>query len=182
MAPATLPLALRKIADEIEAARAALLAAVAGVPQRRAEWRPAADEWSICETLDHLTRAEAGCGRLVAALAKQGGPPYPGDVAEFPWTPPTAEGERWLVPAPDVAAPGSVQSIERLVEGLHAQERWTAKALERLAEVDPRATTAPHPIIGPMNLAQWCRFVAYHIRVHTAQIEEIKRAPGFLGR
>ncbi|MGH7354752.1 MAG: DinB family protein [Candidatus Rokuibacteriota bacterium] len=177
-----LPVALRKIADEIDSARATLLEGVKGVPQRRAEWRSAAGEWSICETLDHLIRAEAGCGRLVAALAKQGRPPYPRDVTEFAWTPPTAAGQRWLVPVPDVAAPGPVQPIEHLVEGLRAQDQWTTKALERLTEVDPRAATAPHPIIGPMNLAQWCRFIAYHLRVHTAQVEEIKRAPGFLGR
>lgn len=183
MTGATLPPALQHIAAEIEDERARVLAEVAGLSQAQADWKPALGEWSIGEVLDHLARAEALSGRMIGAALKRAAEarplaPYPSAIAEFPWSPPTP-GDRWMVQAPEPAAPVAGKPIEALRRDLAGQSEWTAKMLARLATVDPRACAVRHPIIGDMDLAQWCRFAAYHLRIHLRQIRDAKAAAGF---
>lgn len=183
MTETPLPPALQRIAVEVEHERAHVLAEVTGLSQAQADWKPAPGEWSIGEALDHLARAEALSGRMISASLKRAAetgplPPYPGVIAEFPWSPPTA-GDRWMVQAPEPAAPVAGKPIEALRRALAEQSEWTAKVLARLATVDPRACAVRHPIIGDMDLAQWCRFAAYHLRIHLRQIQDVRAAAGF---
>jgi len=172
-----LPVALAKIADEIDAARGRVLGLVADTPQAQAYWQPSTDAWSIAEVLDHLIRAEEGSARLIAGLAKRAtaSPPYPDGLIEFAWHPPTSD-ERWNVMVPDpAAAPSFGRPVADLGENLLGQGVLTRRALARLTEFDPRAVTFAHVLIPePMNLAQWGRFIAYHLRVHARQIEDLK--------
>lgn len=79
-------------------------------------------------------------------------PPYPQGIEAFDWVPPTPD-DRWIVTVPEPATPTHGQSIADLREVMNEQARLTRTVLERLAEVDPRALTAKHPLIGEMNLA-----------------------------
>lgn len=180
-----LPRALQRISDELDAMRARVLGEVAGLSERQGEWKPGPGEWSVGEVLDHLVKAEGIGGKLISVTLKRAEErgallPYPGEVEEFPWTPPTPD-DRWMVQVPEPAAPTSSQPIEGLRKAMSEQAHWTRKTLERLAGVDPRGYAARHPILGEMNLAQWCRFAAFHMRVHLRQIQEVKRAAGFPG-
>ena len=56
------PKAVDALWREIEAARADVLGAVTGVSQAQSEWRPAPNEWSIGEVIDHLTVSEIATG------------------------------------------------------------------------------------------------------------------------
>lgn len=171
-----LPPALQRIAMDIETGRARVLAEFDGLAQWQADWQPAPGQWSAGEALDHLVRAESVSGRMIAAALKRAGtlPPYPEGIEEFAWAPPTAADEEWVVPAPDIATPAAGQALPALTASMRAQARWTRALLERLAGVDPRACVLPHPILGPMDAAQWCRFAAYHMGVHRRQIGDVR--------
>jgi hypothetical protein len=176
MAQRQLPVALARIADEIDESRARVLRLVADVSQPAADWRAHATAWSVGQVIDHLIRAEAASARVIAGLAKRAvaAPPYPADLSEFAWQPPTTD-DTWDVMVPDPSAePEFGRPIETLRAELAAQRALTARAIERLTTFDPRAVTVPHVLIDtPLNLAQWGRFIAYHLRVHARQIEEI---------
>ena len=97
----------------------------------------------------------------------------------LPWKPPTDVDTPWLVPVPEPAAPVSGQPIEHLRQQLTEQAQRTRPVLERLADVDPRAHMARHPIIGDMDLAQWLRFCAYPLAIHERQVRIVKPSAGF---
>jgi hypothetical protein len=178
MTDGELPAALDSIANEIDRARSRVLRLVADRTPTQADWRPRAGEWSIAEVLDHLIRAEENSARLIAGLAKRApAVPYPDDVTEFAWTPPTAD-EYWNVRVPALSAePSSGKPLPALREKLTQQGVLTRRALVRLATIDPRTVTFAHALIEePMNLGQWGRFIAYHLDVHARQIEDLDRA------
>ena len=180
-----LPPALQSIADELATWRARVLDEVGGLSEHQAAWRPPADSWSIREVLHHLVIAEGLGGRVSTATLRRAA--ERGPLAAYPqeceadvlaWDPPTAD-DRWPVEVPEPAVPTDREPLAALREALATQAQRTAAVLDRLAAIDPRAVTAAHPLLGEMNLAQWARFAAYHLRVHLRHIQDIKAAPGF---
>jgi hypothetical protein len=107
-------------------------------------------------------------------------PLYPGAVDAFPWQAPSRD-DRWPVRVPEPAAPTHGQPIDALREKFRTQRGLTEKVLHRLAELDPRAISVVHPLIGDMNAAQWYVFCDYHMRVHLRQMKDVKAAPTFPG-
>jgi DinB superfamily len=180
----TLPVALQRIAAELEGARSQVLSETNDVSQDQADWHPAGGEWSIADTLEHLAKAEAIACKVVSVTLRRATAdgitrPYPSELLEYPWTPPTAPDERWLVPVPELAAPAAGGPIDVLRTTLQEQAPRTFHVLEQLTAIDSRAHMAPHPILGDMDLAQWLRFCAYHLTVHWRQIRELKTNEGF---
>jgi len=178
-----LPRALRGIADELERRRGEVLAEVEGISQRQADWRPAHDHWSLGEVLHHLVLAEGIAGKVVSVAVKRVAeaeslPPYPAEVDAFSWRAPSPD-DRWLVRVPEPAAPNHGQPIDALREAFTTQRALTEKVLQRLTQIDPRAITTVHPLIGEMNAAQWYLFCEYHMRVHLRQMKDAKAAPAF---
>jgi len=74
------------------------------------------------------------------------------------------------------------ERLRTLADGLAGadplvRELARAEAIARLTTLDPRAATFAHVLIAePMNLAQWARFIAYHLRVHGRQIHDLQLA------
>jgi hypothetical protein len=172
-----LPVALMRIIEEIATAREHVLGVTTALSQPQSEWRPSPGEWSAGEILDHLIRAEAGSARLIAGLAKRTtavSPPYPESMVEFAWRAPTTD-DRWLVMVPEpTAIPTSDRDVAELRRELADQAALTERALARLASFDPRSITFRHVLIAdPMDLAQWGRFIAFHLRVHGKQLDDI---------
>jgi hypothetical protein len=67
----TLPAPVRALWEELEAVRAEVLREVDGLSQRQADWRPADNEWSPGEIVDHLTIAENATGKLTTKLTRE---------------------------------------------------------------------------------------------------------------
>lgn len=103
---------------------------------------------------------------------------YPEEVDSFSWRAPSRE-DRWLVQVPEPAAPTHGRPIDPLREALMAQRTSTEKVVQRLADIDPRAVTAVHPLIGDMNAAQWYIFCEYHMRVHLRQVPDLRAERAF---
>jgi hypothetical protein len=66
-------------------------------------------------------------------------------------------------------------------ELLAAFEASRARTLDyaRNGQVDLRGHAAPHPALGVIDGYQWLLFLSAHCSRHTAQILEVKAAPGF---
>jgi len=172
-----LPRALKEIGDGLERRRAQVLGEIQGLSQRQADWKPGADEWSVGEVLHHLVVAEGIAGKIVSVTVKRTADagsllPYPSDVHAFSWQPPSPD-DRWLVRVPEPAAPTYGQPIDGLREGMTKQGALTEQVLQRLADLDPRAVSAVHPLIGAMNAAQWYIFCEYHMHVHLRQLRDL---------
>jgi hypothetical protein len=175
----SLPPALERIWQELEATRAEVLREVDGLTQAQADWRPSAGDWSIGEILHHLTLAEVATGKLTSKLLREGGAaagPFPPDLAAFAPLPPWPPGPR---EAPAVVRPEAGHALDRLLADLRAARERSRQSIERLAGVDPRGLTWPHFALGELDLGQWWTLQAQHDRDHVQQLRRIKASPGF---
>ena len=175
------PKAVDALWRELEDARAELLREVEEVSQHQSEWRPASNEWSIGEVIDHLTVAEVATGKLTTKLTREaaaGAAPavFPHDVTEFAALPIPASAS---ANAPESVWPAHGKPIAELIETLKATRARSRQSFDRLAACDPRALRFKHFRLGDLDLAQWWRLAADHDRVHLAQVRDIKRAPGY---
>ncbi|HEU5322507.1 MAG TPA: DinB family protein [Methylomirabilota bacterium] len=174
-----LPKTIDALWSELQAVRADVLAEVAGLAQRQADWRPAEKEWSVGEVLDHLAIVEVGTGKLTSKLLKAAGPEgvFPPDLDELPALPDVPSS----MEAPALVWPQHGQPIGELLDTLRATRERSRQSVERLAGCDPRSLVFKHFRLGDLDLLQWWRLVARHDRIHLAQIRAVKAAPGFPG-
>lgn len=176
----TLPPVIQALWDELEAARAEVLAEVTGLSQPQADWRPREREWSVGEVIHHLTIAEINTGKLTTKLTREAEAagalaPFPEDYTIPPlppWPPGPAE-------APEVVWPEHGKPFHELLASMQAARARSRQSIEKLARVDPRRLLFRHFRLGDLDLAQWWKLQAAHDRVHLEQIRAIKRAPGF---
>jgi hypothetical protein len=146
----------------VEEARAGLYAAVEGVSEEQAAFRPASgegeDAWGIAEVLRHVIQSQEGVALRVRALAL-------GDPARG-----STPGR--LVGRADATLPELIRDLQAANFALdHAV--GSVEGRERLD------TTAPHPFFGDLNCRAWFLFQRVHDIDHTRQIEKLKADPAF---
>lgn len=167
--------------NDLEGVRGELLHEVESLSQRQADWRPAPDQWSVGEVLDHLMVSEVMTGKLTTKLTKEaaaGGAPavFPHDLTEFAALPIPASVS---ANAPESVWPAHGKPFSELLQTMKATRERTRQSFDRLAACDPRPLRFNHFRLGNLDLAQWWRLQADHDRVHLGQVRDIKRAPGF---
>jgi uncharacterized damage-inducible protein DinB len=159
-------------------ARAALLAAVADVPDTLVHQRPAEGRWSVAETLDHLRRVEKGIVRtIVKAVGKPEEPRTLGGATRggLPFDATTA--------SPRLEAPPAVQPTAGVdpavsIEALRQSREELLHVLRAAAGRDLTGITATSPILGELDVHQWVEFDAQHEVRHTRQIQATLEALG----
>jgi DinB superfamily len=131
--------------------------------------RPAPEEWSALEIVEHLVVVERAVHKSVAAAA--GVPPAERRTREKD---PIVAG---LANYPDqIAAPEMVHPTGRftsLTEALRLfrERRTTTLDLARSLDIAWDAHYAPHPILGTLDVGQWFLLAATHGERHALQIE-----------
>lgn len=161
----------------------AFSAAVAGLTDFQAQFRPAEDAWTIAEIAEHLGITNGGFVRIAYKLIKQ---------TEAAGAPPLAELELKHVlltddgqqnprrfPAPDVVKPKGGQSLADSFAKIEQAHADIQGARPRLEASDCSQATFPHPAVGPINPYQWLIVFGEHMDRHRGQIERIKAEPGF---
>lgn len=170
-----------RLPDELRAGTRAYLDALAAVPDLGWDWRPGPDRWSVAEATEHVTAVL----RDVHHLA----------IAGFGAAPPLPEDRRitdeFLVrlladrsrprPAPEPVRPTGRWSTRAEMLEVFAASRdgliqWASTA------GDLRRLIAPHPLLGPLDGAQWILFAAAHTARHARQVTEITASPGYPGQ
>jgi hypothetical protein len=175
----TLPPPLQALWEDLEAARRDLLREVDGLSQAQADWRSAAEEWSVGEILHHLLLGEINTGKLTTKLTRDAAGAsrlFPPDLRSFDPLPPRRPGGEV---APALVRPDAGRPIHELFAELEAVRQRTRQSIERLAGLDPRQLIWEHGAFGPLNLAQWWMLQAAHDREHLAQLRRVKGAGGF---
>ena len=172
-----------EVLTHLDEHRAALEAAFADVPVAQRDQRPAPDQWSVAEILDHLAVVEERATGLLAEQIEAARASGLGPERETSPVVPTLSMKRLLdrtrpIVTPDGARPRT---------GCSAQASWKllVEQRERLRDLVMSAdglalgeVAAPHPALGSINLYQWLVFIAGHEARHTAQIREAVTALG----
>jgi hypothetical protein len=156
-----------------------VLAAVKGLSEAQIKFKPAADRWSVAETLEHIA--------LVEDLILQ-------NITNKVMQAPAGARDRdsakidslVLAMIPDrsrkVQAPPPAVPIGRWTpaESLEHFQQSRAKTIAFLrATPDLREHVVDSPIKQPLDAYEWLLFVGAHSERHTKQILEVKADPGF---
>jgi hypothetical protein len=177
----TLPAAIDAIWNDMQHVRSRVLAEVDGLTQAQADWRPASNEWSVGEILNHLTIAETHTGKLTTKLVREAEATgsiglYPADTARFEAVPDTG-GEP--AQAPPAVWPEHGRPLSQLVSDMKAVRERSRQSIEKISTLDPRRLLFKHLRFGDLNVAQWWMLQAQHDGLHLKQIRDVKASPGF---
>jgi DinB superfamily len=152
----------------------AFLALLDGVDDEGWSARPAGEEWSLADTVEHVVVANRGFG---AAVRRAVGAPLRPDARRLADAdlPKVFEGPG---PAPDLAAPtGRFASRDEALAAF-AASRAAIESGAADAAVDLRTVGAPHPILGPLDGVQWILFAGAHADNHVPQLRRLRARLG----
>jgi hypothetical protein len=171
---------LDEMIAELHESRRELLDLMREIPPALHERQPAEDRWSIRQVLEHLAVVEDGSGRLISKLIRQ--------VRELGATESEHDSLLNTLDHLSVANPTRRARAPELVQPLEG--RSVGESLERLQESRARLLTvldsarglglgtvsAPHPLLGQLDVYRWLLATAQHERRHIHQIREIARS------
>jgi hypothetical protein len=154
------------IAATVQEGHDELMAALAGVSEEQAAWKPAPDAWSILELMQHVVSVKQMMAGLSKTLATGQRPPGAEQFEE-----PSAQDGVTIV------------SFSSLAEAITAAEQAHAGLLESIAALDAGEintdVTFSHFVFGPFNSREWTVFQRVHDQDHTPHIGKIKATAGF---
>ena len=151
----------------VVAARLELIDAIAPVSEEQAQWKPAAEAWSIEETIRHLLVSSRGVVAIIDTLAAGRDPgagavyDSPGDLTAHQFAPPF-EGA-----FADLRAAFVAHSVD------------FAALPSRLPSNPLLEPTFEHMYFGPLPAVAWFAFQRIHDGAHLRQLREIGDAPGY---
>lgn len=164
--------------------RAVLRAAVASVPEAHHHVSPGDGRWSIANVLEHLaiveTRIAAMLRPKIAEARAKGDSSGNAPAAS---NPSTIDLSRLLdrtrrVQASTASQPSGVLDVPAALAALD-QSREAMRETVRATEGAPlHVVSMPHPVLGPLDLDGWIRFIGAHEARHAAQIREIGASLG----
>ena len=155
---------LTELLDYLDAQRAHVLGASAGLAPERWMRRPAPDRWSIAEVYWHLQRVETGVAKLIrkrASEARERG--HPAEVGESSQLG-ALDGHRVTDRTLRFQAPSQISPPEIPTPEVVQQQLIESREMLRsaVAEADGLALGSikhPHPLLGEIDLYQWILFV-----------------------
>lgn len=169
---------LAELFAQLDASRAAVEAAVDGVPEAVRGNRPGPSRWSVNEVLEHLAlvdrRFDGVVGRAIAEARDRGLGPERGARVAIPQTlvdRVVDRSDRRDAPVTTVPT-GSLDHRAACAAMEDARRRFlqTLKAADGLALSE---VTVEHQRWGSLTVYQWAELLARHDTRHAAQIQEI---------
>ena len=169
---------LAELVEFLDATRATLLQKAEAIPADRFVQRPVPDRWSAAELLEHLSRVEASCSRVVAKMtaeartngvnAEQGESSVLGALDDRHVT----DRSRRLE-APSIVAPEGGFTRDRAFEALAESRAQLRRAIAGADGIALGEVHFPHRVFGDLDLYQWILFVGQHEQRHIPQLDEI---------
>ena len=163
--------------DALDASYAAFVAGAREVPPQHRTVRPAPDEWSVAEVVQHVANVERVLTELLsarlAAARPEGLGPEADPAASSPSFPTSLIRDRSrkikareaLHPTPGV----DFESAMTQFDATHAALRAMVVGADGLAL---SRVTQQHPFLGPLDFYGWMLFLAAHEDRHLGQIRE----------
>jgi hypothetical protein len=171
---------LEEVFSRLDAARAALRAAIDTVPESARTLKPAPDCWSAAEVVEHLSIVERMFGERITNAIEARAAGLDRESTDRAKLPDAIEGRMTdrvnKRKAVDAALPTGTLSCEAAwaaFENGHARVRAAVGAADGLALGD---VTVDHPFFGTLTIYQWIELMAAHEGRHTEQIKEIASA------
>jgi DinB superfamily len=156
--------------DKIESQRAWFAEQKGNIPTEYLTQGPKEDEWSLTQIIEHLVITER---LLIPAIENA-------TVIKPPASP--EETRQWRtvkvimksgtkVPVPiERVEPKSVENLEDLL----AEWEMLRKNLKTIlsAKTDTNLLVFPHPVAGPLDIAETLEFLSLHLRYHTIRFQK----------
>lgn len=143
-----------------------LFAALGGVSEPQAAFKPSADDWSILELMAHVVTTK----QIVAALCRSLGEGHlpPGFGPQFE--------EAAAQDGVTVTRFAALAEARIAAQVAHADLLTIIRGLRGSVDVEIRLR---HFVFGALNCREWAVFQRIHDGDHTPQIASIKAAPAF---
>jgi hypothetical protein len=155
-----------QIESVVQEGHDALLAALEGVSEAQAAFKPAADDWSILELMAHVVSTKQIVATLCRSLGEGRLPPGFGPQFEEQAAQDGVTITRFATLAESLSAAGAA----------HADLLTTTRGLGSATDADVRFR---HFLFGALNCREWAVFQRIHDGDHTPQIASIKAAAAY---
>lgn len=175
-----------RVESELQASRTLFLDAIAGLSPAQWTFKPGPTRWSIAEVAEHVVKAEGFIGAVVRE-----------SVATTPADTTTAAQRQPENPKLDDEALAAIRDRSKKAEapapivptGIYQTPQQAAEAFEiasastieyvRTTHADLRAHFSSQITGSPLDGVQLLLTLSGHTERHVAQIEEVKRSPGY---
>jgi len=169
---------------EINDARKRLCDGLQELNPGQATFKPAPDEWSASEVLEHLAKVDRA---LVTRIGKklveleQAGPGNGQSRSFFPFSIDfvTEQAKDRKFKSPEPALPSAGLTIDESLAKLQSSRADLIAMQPRIEARDLSKTTFPHFVFGELNLYQWLAFFGLHENRHRKQIDRLLSTPDF---
>lgn len=169
---------IQELIGQVAEARRKLLATVAHLSVEQASFKPAPDQWSVLENIEHIALAEiTGIAKIwQAAESKRNGTPvFTGehtnrglaieDIIARTWKP--------KEDAPPIATPHIGGPLAYWISYLESCQAVLDRLGHALEGLDPGEVIFPHFLSGPLDARQRLEFLRFHLDRHRGQIERL---------
>jgi hypothetical protein len=167
----------KQILQLLADSREALFASVANVSEEKARIRPAPDQWSVLDCVEHVAITEHFMLTTISTKLAPA-PPF-GDHGREEFFLREVANRARKIGAPDRAHPTG--RFPTLAAALEQFKQSRARSIEFVEHCDKdlRAHTGPHPLFGPITGQEYLIILALHPARHAAQIREVRSELGF---
>jgi uncharacterized damage-inducible protein DinB len=158
----------------LQQSREIFLNSFSGVTEEQSRLKPAADRWSVLDTVEHLTTAETIQLKLISTQRIPRAGDAPNREHAFLQMIPNRTHK---MESPEGARPiGRFATLAEAAEQFNATRAGVIRFLEQHTE-DLRASEVkhPHPAAGMVSICEMLVAMAMHANRHAAQIEEIRK-------
>jgi uncharacterized damage-inducible protein DinB len=171
----TTPVVIDKpfILAALQESREIFLNSFAGVTEEQSRLKPAPGQWSVLDTIEHLTTAETIQLKLIDTQRTPRAADAPNREYAFLQMIPNRTHK---MEAPEGARPtGRFATLAEAAEQFKATRAGVISFLEQYTD-DLRASEVkhPHPAAGMVSICEMLVAMAMHAKRHAAQIEEIR--------
>jgi uncharacterized damage-inducible protein DinB len=153
--------------------RDAFLSAAANISDEHAHIRPAPDQWSVLDCVEHVAITDHFMLTVITTRLAPAPPSGDRSREEFLLRELTNRAKK--INAPDRAHPtGRFPTLAAAIEQF-SQSRARGIQFVEHCDKDLRAHTASHPLFGPISGQEYLIILALHPARHAAQIREVRQ-------
>lgn len=175
---------MSKVSDliaDVKLAREQYLSYASKFSEEEASWKPSPEKWNLIEITEHLYWAEHGGiqGMWRTLYAIRDGKHEKTVESKFKnFTIQQIIDQTWQPKekVPAVAAPRMGGTLVFWRHALASLQAILNSFGNDLKEEELRIQAHPHPISGPMDFQQRLEFLAFHLRRHHGQANELRKA------
>ena len=167
----------------LERTRDAFVNATHELSEAQYHFKPDPEGWSIGQVVEHVALAELRLLDLVTTKLPQAPAPSAGKArgaarfARLDTVVPSRDQRR--IVAPDMLVPKGTWASPEVSLAAFVEARDQTIAAAAAAGPEALEHVLPHRFFGELDVEEWAYFMALHSARHTAQVVEIKSAPGF---